>query len=122
MSLRQNISKSNETYNFKLLLDFPADIDVVSSHTFDGEQTSAVERYLGEDGGISEVQVWIGAEGHLAGPHPPRAAPAVLLACHGIGRRGDVPARIAILLEEFSSDQLVYDERNIGEGESEESK
>ena len=75
-----------KTYNLKFFLDFPVDIDVVSPHSFDGEQAAAVEGYLGEDSGITEVQVGVGAERHLAGPHPSRAAAAVLLAPHGIGR------------------------------------
>lgn len=37
------------TYNFKLLLNFPVNIDVMSPHSFHGEQTTSVESHLGED-------------------------------------------------------------------------
>lgn len=107
------------TYNFKFLFDFPVDIDVMSSDSFNGKQAAPVEGDLSKDGRISEVQVWIGAERHLAWASGSSAA--FLANCVTWIR---IQARAAILLEKISSDQLallilysylkhIYDQSNI---------
>lgn len=78
----------------------------MSADSLHREQAAAIECYLSKNGGVTEVQVWVWAQRHLTGADPTRAA-SILLSAHRIGWRSDVPARIAILLEEFSSDQLV---------------
>lgn len=77
---------------------------MVSSDALYSEQPSSIEGDLREDGWVSEVQVRIGAERDLAGPHAPGAS-VLLWDVVGIIRDHH---RAAILLEKISSDQFAW--------------
>lgn len=78
---------------------------MISSHALDCEQPSSVESDFSEDSRVSEVQVWIGTQGHLAGASAAGAATTFLVVPDNIVR-ARVHAGAAILLKKISSDQL----------------
>lgn len=59
--------RSPKTYRLEFFLHAASDVNRLLGDGLDGQHSASVDTYLGVHGGVTEVSVGVGAQGHLTG-------------------------------------------------------